>query len=135
MEAAVLHATGTDLAKKVAGLTGGGVHHAIEAVGRPATAELAWTILRRGGTATILGMIAPGGEAKRRLHLTGKKLPGSLPGSTRAPIDVPRPVRLCLDGRLDLDTIVAERIALEDVDHAHAKLRTGDTVRSVIEFA
>jgi S-(hydroxymethyl)glutathione dehydrogenase/alcohol dehydrogenase len=126
-----------DLAKTVAGMTGGGVHYAIEAVGRPNTAELAWTILRRGGTATILGMIAPGGEVKIAgpTFLTGKKLQGSLLGSTRFPIDMPRLVQLYLDGKLDLDTMVAERIALEDVNHALANLRTGDTVRSVIEFA
>ena len=118
-------------------MTGGGVHYAIEAVGRPNTAELAWTILRRGGTATILGMIAPGGEVKIAgpTFLTGKKLQGSLLGSTRFPIDMPRLVQLYLDGKLDLDTMVAERIALEGVNHALANLRTGDTVRSVIEFA
>ena len=48
---------------------------------------------------------------------------------------MPRLVRLYLDGKLDLDTMVAERIRLEDVNAAFAKLRTGDTVRSVIEFA
>jgi hypothetical protein len=50
-------------------------------------------------------------------------------------IDMPRLVQLYLDGKLDLDTMVAERISLEDVNEAMAKLRTGDTVRSVIEFA
>ncbi|MFX5709894.1 zinc-binding dehydrogenase, partial [Acinetobacter baumannii] len=59
-----LDATDPDLAKKVIAMTEGGVNDAIEAVGRPATAELAWAILRRGGTATILGMIAPGNEVK-----------------------------------------------------------------------
>ena len=130
-------ANAPDLAKQVAALTGGGVHYAIEAVGRSNTAELAWTILRRGGTATILGMIAPGNEVKipGPTFLTGKKLQGSLLGSTRFPIDMPRLVRLYLDGKLDLDTMVAERIRLEDVNTALAKLRSGDTVRSVIEFA
>lgn len=132
-----LDATDPDLAKKVIGMTEGGVNYAIEAVGRPNTAELAWTILRRGGTATILGMIAPGNEVKIAgpTFLTGKKLQGSLLGSTRFPIDMPRLVQLYLDGKLDLDTMVAERIALEGVNHALANLRTGDTVRSVIEFA
>jgi S-(hydroxymethyl)glutathione dehydrogenase/alcohol dehydrogenase len=132
-----LDAMDPDLAKKVLKMTDGGVHYAIEAVGRPNTAELAWTILRRGGTATILGMIAPGGEVKipGPTFLTGKKLQGSLLGSTRFPIDMPRLVQLYLDGKLDLDTMVAERIRLQDVNDAMAKLRTGDTVRSVIEFA
>ncbi len=126
-----------DLAKKIAALTGGGVDYAIEAVGRSSTAELAWALLKRGGTATILGMIAPGNMVSipGPSFLTGKKLQGSLLGSTRFPIDLPRLVQLYLDGKLDLDTMVAERITLDGVNDALAKLRTGDTVRSVIEFS
>lgn len=125
------------IAKQVLGLTGGGVHYAIEAVGRPATAELAWQILRRGGTATILGMIAPGQSVSLPgpTFLTGKKIQGSLLGSTRFPIDMPRLVQLYLDGKLDLDTMVAERIRLPQVNDALDKLRQGTSVRSVIEFA
>ncbi|KTF69420.1 Zn-dependent alcohol dehydrogenase [Sphingomonas sp. HT-1] len=131
-----LDPTTEGIAKQVLGLTGGGVHYAIEAVGRPSSAELAWQILRRGGTATILGMIAPG----QNVHLpgpsflTGKKIQGSLLGSTRFPIDIPRLVQMYLDGVLDLDTMVAERIRLPEVNAALDKLRDGHSVRSVIEF-
>jgi len=133
----VLDAADEGLAKSVLKMTNGGVHYAIEAVGRPNTAELAWTILRRGGTATVLGMIAPGNSVSLPgpTFLTGKKIQGSLLGSTRFPIDMPRLVQLYLDGKLDLDTMVAERIRLEDVNDALDKLRQGDSVRSVIEFA
>lgn len=126
-----------ELAKRVAAMTGGGVDYAIEAVGRPATAELAWSLLRRGGTATILGMIAPGNMVSLPgpSFLTGKRLQGSLLGSTRFPIDMPRLVQLYLDGKLNLDAMVAERITLSQVNDALSKLRVGDTVRSVIEFA
>lgn len=125
------------IARDVFRLTGGGVHYAIEAVGRPATAELAWTLLRRGGTATILGMIAPGKSVSLPgpSFLTGKKIQGSLLGSTRFPIDLPRLVRMYLDGVLDLDTMVAETIPLEEVNAAMQKLRDGASVRSVIAFA
>lgn len=132
-----LDANADGLTKTVLALSDGGVHYAIEAVGRSNTAEVAWNILRRGGTATILGMIAPGNEVKIAgpTFLTGKKLQGSLLGSTQFPIDMPRLVRMYLDGKLDLDTMVAERIALEDINDALEKLRTGDTARSVIVFA
>jgi S-(hydroxymethyl)glutathione dehydrogenase/alcohol dehydrogenase len=125
------------IVKDVLKRTNGGVHYAIEAVGRPNTAELAWNILRRGGTATILGMIAPGNNVSLPgpTFLTGKKIQGSLLGSTRFPIDMPRLVQMYLDGLLDLDTMVAERIGLADVNDAMAKLRDGHSVRSVIEFA
>lgn len=125
-----------NLAKQLLKLTDGGVHYAIEAVGRPHTAELAWQVLRRGGTATILGMIAPGQSVSIPGHtfLSGKKLQGSLLGSMQFPIDLPRLVQMYLDGVLDLDAMVAERIALADVNDALDKLRQGDSVRSVIEF-
>ena len=35
----------------------------------------------------------------------------------------------------DLDTMVAETIRLPDINEAFDKLRKGDSVRSVIEFA
>lgn len=126
-----------DVVKQVAKLTDGGVHYAIEAVGRPESAELAWHLLRRGGTATILGMIAPGQSVSipGPTFLTGKKLQGSLAGSMQFPVDLPRLVQMYLDGVLDLDTMVAERIALADVNRAFDNLRRGDTVRSVIEFS
>lgn len=132
-----LDAAEPELAKQVAALTGGGVHYAIEAVGRPETAELAWNLLRRGGTATILGMIAPGKSVSLAgpTFLTGKKIQGSLLGSTRFPIDMPRLVQMYLDGLLDLDTMVAERIGLADINAALDKLRQGDSVRSVVVFA
>lgn len=132
-----LDPTSETIGKEVMKLTDGGVHYAIEAVGRTSTAELAWTILRRGGTATILGMIAPGNNVTIAgpTFLTGKKLQGSLLGSTRFPIDMPRLVQMYLDGVLDLDSMVAETIALEDVNQALDKLRAGTSVRSVIRFS
>ncbi len=125
-----------DVVKQVLGLTDGGVDHAIEAVGRPSSAEMAWHVLRRGGTATILGMIAPGEAVSipGPTFLSGKKLQGSLAGSMQFPIDLPRLAQMYLDGVLDLDALVAERIGLGDVNRAFDRLRAGDAVRSVIAF-
>ena len=127
---------GEMLKEKVVELTKGGVHHAIEAVGRISAGTLALSILRRGGTATIVGMM-PLREALPMSAmdlLAEKKLQGCLMGSNRFPIDIPRLVDFYLAGRLDLDSIVAERIGLEDVNEAMAKLRTGEAARSVILF-
>ena len=124
------------LVEKISELTRGGVHHAIEAVGRIATGELALALLRRGGTATIVGMM-PLNE-KVGVHamdlLAEKRLQGSLMGSNRFPLDIPRLVDFYLAGRLDLDSLVAERIELGQVNEALDKLRVGDSARSVIVF-
>ena len=124
------------MAETVKELTKGGVHHAIEAVGRISSGELALALLRRGGTATIVGMmpIAERLGMSAMDLLSEKKLQGSLMGSNRFPIDIPRLVDFYLTGRLDLDALVAERIALEEVNQALTKLRSGESARSIILF-
>jgi S-(hydroxymethyl)glutathione dehydrogenase/alcohol dehydrogenase len=124
------------LKEQVAELTKGGVHHAIEAVGRISAGELALSLLRRGGTATIVGMIPLGekiGMGAMDL-LAEKKLQGSLMGSNRFPIDIPRLAGFYLAGRLDLDALVAERIPLTGINAALDTLRGGEAARSVILF-
>jgi S-(hydroxymethyl)glutathione dehydrogenase/alcohol dehydrogenase len=117
-------------------MTKGGVHHAIEAVGRPASAAMAVKVLRRGGTATILGMMPLAekvGLSAMEL-LQGKKLQGSLMGNNRFPVEIPRLVEFYMRGMLDLDTIIAERMPLERINDAFEALRAGDSVRSVITY-
>ena len=125
-----------DLRANILELTKGGVDHAIEAVGRIASGEFALALLRRGGTATIVGMM-PLNE-KIGVHamdlLAEKKLQGSLMGSNRFPIDIPRLAAFYLAGRLDLDSLVAERIGLGEVNDAMDKLRIGESARSIIMF-
>jgi S-(hydroxymethyl)glutathione dehydrogenase/alcohol dehydrogenase len=124
------------LKEQVVELTKGGVHHALEAVGRISTGELALSLLRRGGTATIVGMIPLGeklGMGAMDL-LAEKKLQGSLMGSNRFPIDIPRLASFYLAGRLDLDSLVAERIPLSGINTALDTLRGGEAARSVIVF-
>jgi S-(hydroxymethyl)glutathione dehydrogenase/alcohol dehydrogenase len=123
-------------AAEIVELTKGGVDHAIEAVGRPASGELAVKVLRRGGTATILGMMPL--DHKTGLSamdlLSGKKLQGALMGANRFPVDIPRLVDFYLRGLLDLDTIIAERVPLDRINHAFDELRRGDHARSVVVF-
>ena len=124
------------LREQIAELTGGGVHHAIEAVGRIEAGELAISLLRRGGTATIVGMMPLTEKLSMRAMdlLAEKKLQGCLMGSNRFPIDIPRLVDFYLAGRLDLDSLVAERIGLEGINDALAKFASGESARSVIIF-
>jgi len=115
----------------------GGVHHAIEAVGRPQSAATAVQVLRRGGTATILGMMPLGEKVGLSAMdlLGGKKLQGGLMGGNRFPVDIPRLVDFYMRGQLDLDSIIADRMPLSRINDAFDELRRGDSVRSVIEFA
>ncbi len=122
---------------EVVELTKGGVHHAIEAVGRPQSAETTVKVLRRGGTATILGMMPLSEKVGLSAMdlLSGKRLQGGIMGYNRFPVDIPRLVDFYQRGLLDLDTIIAERLPLDQINHAFDELRKGDATRSVITFA
>ncbi len=127
---------GPDSAAQIVEMTKGGVHHAIEAVGRPASGDLAVATLRRGGTATILGMMPLAHKVGLSAMdlLSDKKLQGAVMGQNRFPVDLPRLVDFYMRGLLDLDTIIAERIPLSAINDGFEKMKQGHSARSVIVF-
>ncbi len=132
----VVDALAEGAAASIVEMTRGGVDHAIEAVGRPASAQLAVSSLRRGGTATILGMMPLSEKVGLSAMdlLSGKKLQGAIMGGNRFPVDIPRLVDFYLRGLLDLDSMIAERIPLEAINDGFEKMKRGDSARSVIVF-
>ena len=122
--------------QKVIEMTGGGVHYSFEAIGLKATAEQAFQMLRAGGTATVIGMIPPGQMVS--IHgvdfLSEKKIQGSMMGSNRFRVDMPRFVDFYLQGKLHLDDMISNRIALSDINEGMAAMETGEIARSVIMF-
>jgi S-(hydroxymethyl)glutathione dehydrogenase / alcohol dehydrogenase len=132
----VVDALSETAADEVVEISRGGVHHAIEAVGRPQSAATAVKVLRRGGTATILGMMPLSEQVGLSALdlLADKKLQGALMGRNRFPVDIPRLVDFYQRGLLDLDTIIAARLPLERINDAFDELRKGDATRSVVVF-
>ncbi len=132
----VVDASAGDAALAVLELTGGGVDHAFEAIGLSATAQQAFNMLGKGGTATVIGMI-PLGE---KVEIDGfqllleKRLQGSNMGSNRFRIDMPRLVEHCLKGRLHLDDWISARIKLPEINNGFANMKAGKVLRSVIMF-
>lgn len=127
---------GPDAAAQIMEMTKGGVHHAIEAVGRPASGDLAVASLRRGGTATILGMMPLDHKVGLSAFdlLSDKKLQGAIMGRNHFPVDLPRLVDFYMRGLLDLDSIIAERIPLSGINGGFEKMKQGTSARSVIVF-
>ncbi len=125
-----------DPVKQVMDLTGGGVHHSFEAIGLKATTEQAFKMLRRGGTCNVIGMIPVGTMIE--LHgadfLGEKRIQGSLMGSNRFPVDMPRLVDFYMNGKLKLDDLISRRIKLGQVNEAFDELKKGELARSVIMF-
>jgi len=132
----VVNASDGNAVQNVIEMTGGGVHYSFEAIGLKVTAEQAFQMLRNGGTATVIGMIPPGDMVS--LHGTDflfeKKIQGSMMGSNRFRVDMPRFVDFYLQGRLHLDDLVSARIKLADINEGMAALETGEVARSVIMF-
>jgi S-(hydroxymethyl)glutathione dehydrogenase/alcohol dehydrogenase len=132
----VVDAGETDPVVAVQELTDGGVDHAFEAIGLARTAEQAFAMARRGGTATVIGMIPPGEKVviPGAALLGEKRLQGSLMGSNQFRVDMPRYVELYLQGRLKLDELVSARIGLDGLNAAFQALRDGSVARSVVVF-
>lgn len=115
---------------------GGGVDYAFEAIGLKPTVEQAFAMVKKGGTATIIGMIPAGTmiELPGIAFLSEKRIQGSVMGSNRFRQDMPRFVDLYLDGRLKLDELVSARIKLDEVNAGFGALARGEVARSVIVF-
>ncbi|HUF15190.1 MAG TPA: Zn-dependent alcohol dehydrogenase [Acidimicrobiia bacterium] len=133
----VVDSSREDAVATVKELTDGlGVEKSFEAIGAKTTAEMAFAMLRPGGTATVIGLIPIGQtvEIPGVELLDEKRIQGSNMGSNRFRIDVPRYVEMYLDGRLNLDDMVTDRIALEEINEGFARMRTGRTARIVVDF-
>jgi S-(hydroxymethyl)glutathione dehydrogenase/alcohol dehydrogenase len=131
-----INAGETDAVKEVMEMTKGGVHHSFEAIGLAKTAEQAFNMLRRGGTANVIGMI-PVGE---KISLMGaaflgeKRIQGSAMGSNRFPVDMPRLVDFYMAGKLKLDEMISRRLKLDELNSAFEEMKRGEVARSVIVF-
>ncbi|MFC3997041.1 S-(hydroxymethyl)mycothiol dehydrogenase [Nocardiopsis sediminis] len=117
-------------------LTGGnGADVVIDAVGRPETYRQAFYARDLAGTVVLVGVPTP--DMTIDLPLAdvfgrGGALKSSWYGDCLPSRDFPMLIDLYLQGRLDLDRFVSERIALTDVEEAFDKMHRGDVLRSVV---
>lgn len=132
----IVNASEGDPVAQVVDMTNGGVHYSFEAIGMKVTAEQSFRMLCSGGVATVIGMIPVGTNIE--LHgadlLSEKRLQGSMMGSNRFPIDMPRYIEFYLAGKLHLDQLISAHIKLEDINSAMDELEVGKLARQVIMF-
>jgi S-(hydroxymethyl)glutathione dehydrogenase/alcohol dehydrogenase len=116
---------------------GRGVDYAFEAVGRSTTIEQTIAMVRRGGTAVIVGAGSFDDLATQTaLSFTyaARKVIGSCYGSANVDRDFPRLLEFHRRGLLDIESLISERIGLGDIDDAFARMRAGIGSRSVVLF-
>ena len=131
-----IDASAGDTVARVLELSAGGVHYAFECIGLKQTAEQSFACLRPGGAATIIGMIPVG--TKIELHgadfLRERRIQGSMMGSNRFRVDMPRLIEFYMQGRLHLKQMVSGRLKLEQINEGFAALKQGGIARNVIVF-
>lgn len=132
----IVDASSRDAVAAVKELTGGGVDYSFEAIGLKQVAEQAFNCLAPGGTATVIGMIPMGQkvEVDGWQLLSEKRLQGSMMGSNRFRIDMPRYIDFYMQGRLKLDEMITTKGRLEDVNEAFRAMKAGEVARTVLMF-
>lgn len=118
-------------------LTGGGTDYAFDCVGLGKISAQAWGVLRRGGTAVIVGIAGPKDQITlnaQQVALSEKTLTGSYYGSARPAQDFPRLIGLYRSGRLKLDELITRTYSIDEAPQAFADPAAGREGRGVIIF-
>lgn len=109
-----------------------------EAIGMKPTMLQAIAMVRRGGTAVMIGV--PAMDTKLELDaamdivIMEKRIRGCWYGGSDVHRDIPKLVALYQDGKLLLDELISREIQLHDVNSAFDAMLGGEVARSVIRF-
>ncbi|WP_330176569.1 Zn-dependent alcohol dehydrogenase [Streptomyces sp. NBC_01498] len=125
-------------AREVRKLTDGhGADVAVECVGRAVTIRTAWESTRRGGRTTVVGI---GGKDQQvtfhalELFHWGRTLSGCVYGNCDPVRDLPVLAEHVRAGRLDLGSLVTERITLDGIPAAFDMMLAGRGGRALVVF-
>lgn len=127
----VINTTGVSrVDKTIRELTDGGADVAIEAIGNPATIELAFGLLRRGGRLCVIGYShEPVSISAARLMYYELEIVGSLGCGAGEYREI---LSLVTAGTLQLEPIVSGTVALADINEGLDRLRRAEGVRWVV---
>jgi S-(hydroxymethyl)glutathione dehydrogenase / alcohol dehydrogenase len=115
-----------------------GADVALDAVGRPATADVAFRSVRDGGVTVLIGQPAMGVKAGFDMYdatqfehtVLGSNMGGAVPA-----LDIPRLAALFAAGKLELEPMVTHRFALEHINEAIETTASGLAGRVVLDLA
>jgi S-(hydroxymethyl)glutathione dehydrogenase/alcohol dehydrogenase len=133
----IVNPTEGDPITQVFSLTDGlGADYAFEVIGRADTAVQAYHSIRPGGMAVVVGVAKPDDMMviPALSLLQEKTLTGSIYGSARPSVDMPKLIDLYMSKKLKLDELVSRRIKLEQINDAFEWMEKGEVARSVIIY-
>ncbi|AKM11840.1 alcohol dehydrogenase [Croceicoccus naphthovorans] len=125
-----------DLAGHLNEISGGGADFTFEVVGNTQLMQLAFECTKIGwGKCTIVG-IAPD-EARLEVPPTmlvqGKSLIGSPMGGVTGS-QIPAMVDLMMDGKIDVASLITDRLPIDQINEGYDKMKRGEGIRSVVMF-
>lgn len=128
----------SDPVAEVRGLTGGrGVDYAFEVIGLPKTMRQAYDCLAKRGMAVVVGVTPMATEISvpvMSLVFEERVLTGSVYGSSRPRLDIPKLIDLYRAGKLKLDELLTRTYPFKEINDAYAALERGEVARSVVTF-
>jgi Zn-dependent alcohol dehydrogenase len=109
----------------------------IECAGNPRAFETAFAATSPGGTTVTAGLPSPHARAQLApLTVTAeaRTIVGSYLGSAVPSRDIPHYAQLWRDGKLPVEELISDRIALADINRAMDRLADGNAIRQIIMF-
>lgn len=132
-----INSTTQDPVEAVRELTGGGVDISYEVVGLEPTLRQAFQMTRRGGMTYAVGVAKPGTELSvdiaNDVVLGIKGIRGTYMGSTNIKRDIPFYADLYLQGRLNLDDLVAGTYSIDEINEGFDAM-AGIVGRNILTF-
>jgi S-(hydroxymethyl)glutathione dehydrogenase/alcohol dehydrogenase len=118
-------------------LTDGGADYSFECIGNTKVMRDALECTHKGwGRSIIIGVAEAGAEISTRPFqlVTGRKWEGSAFGGARGRTDVPKIVDWYMEGKINIDDLITHKLKLADINKGFELMKSGESIRSVVEF-
>ncbi|MFQ3346739.1 MAG: S-(hydroxymethyl)glutathione dehydrogenase/alcohol dehydrogenase [Candidatus Azotimanducaceae bacterium] len=126
-----------NVVEAIVDMTDGGVDYSFECIGNTEVMRQALECCHKGwGESIIIGVAAAGQEiATRPFQLvTGRVWRGTAFGGAKGRTDVPKIVDWYMEGKINIDDLITDTFALEDINKGFAAMHSGEGIRSVVVY-
>jgi S-(hydroxymethyl)glutathione dehydrogenase / alcohol dehydrogenase len=126
-----------DLVPYLVDLTKGGADYSFECIGNVKLMRQALECCHKGwGVSVIIGVAGAGQEIGTRPFqlVTGRVWKGSAFGGAKGRTDVPKIVDWYMDGKINIDDLITNVMAIEQVNDAFDIMHRGEGIRTVLTF-